>query len=330
MSVLTSLQRAGKLLKTAGEELIADEGLRKAAALTYYSAFSIVPLLFVAVAVAGFLLDDPRAVDRVVGRVTDFAGSDVGEIIETLLERVRSQRGGTLSIGLVLAAFSASSVFQQVQSVLSTVFDVPEEQRRSGVLGWLVKRAVGVVAPIVLAVAALTPIVAVGAATWLIGLVPESLGWLAAGMQFGIPMVSMLMLMLMVGVSFQALTVVGVPWRAALRGGATTALIGLTASWLVGMYLSQVGSTGTLGALGGVAILLLFFDVMWVVYLFGAEVTKVYGDSLRYGDIAAPQDRLPDDLTRSGDDPDGDQAGRSGVLPFLVGILVGWATSRRR
>ena len=67
--------------------------------------------------------------------------TDVGETFESLLATVREQRGGTLWIGLILAAFTSSTVFQQVQGVLAAIFHVPETKRRTGPVGWLVSRA---------------------------------------------------------------------------------------------------------------------------------------------------------------------------------------------
>ena len=105
--------------------------------------------------------------------------------------------------------------------------------------------------------------------------------------------------------------------------------LGLTAAFLVGLYLNTVGPTGTLGALGGVAILLLFFSLMWVVYLFGAEVTKVYADYLEYGDIRQPVERGSDrDVRPVGRIVPTDTANGSWTVAFSTGAVLGFLMGR--
>jgi membrane protein len=300
---------------------------RLGAALSYYTIFSLIPLMFLVLAIAGFVFRDPSVVDRLVRQVAEVAGSQVGKTFESMVTLARDQRGGTLSIGLVLAAYSASGIFQQVQSVLGVVFDIAPERRRKGAVGWLIKRSVALVSAVGFAILAFTPIVAVGAVGWLINLLPEGLSRLDPVLRLGVPIVSLLVLMAVVGLSYQVLTSARIPWTAAWRGGAATAIVGLVAAFVVGTYLTRFGGSGTLGALGGLAILLFFFGLMWTVYLFGAEVTQVYARSLSGEPPVRPsRARAPQETAE--DEADG-RLSASGVLSFLVGLVIGLSGRRR-
>lgn len=326
------LLRIVAIVKAAGKEFVVDHGPRLAAALSYYTVFSLVPLLFVVASIAGFILDDPDALREAVAQVTDVAGEEVGSTIESLLESVRDQRAGTLSIGLLIAAFTAANIFQQVQSVLAAIFHVPESKRHTGAIGWVTRRAIGVASTLVIAILVFTPIVAVAAIEFLVDLLPDSLSALEALMRLGIPAVSFVMLIAVSGLTLQALTPVAIPWKAAVRGGATTALTGLTAASLVGIYLSRAAGAGTLGALGGAAILLFFFYLLLIVFVFGAEVTKVYADYLVYGDVVAPSDR-PHPPTAAVAQSSAEAASQKpadrGVGAFIAGLAIGWAARRK-
>lgn len=315
-----------EILKAAAKEFGADNGGRLGAALTYYTVFALVPLLFLMVAVAGFVFDDQVAVTQAVAEISQIAGNDLGQVLGNLLEAVREQRQGALSIGLLLAAFSASTLFQQVQGVLNVLFDVPKEQRRSGIGGWIVNRLIAVSSAVVLAVVVLVPVAAVGAIGWVVSLVPESLSWLAVVARIAIPLLAFLMLSTVVGLTFQVLTPVKIAWTPALRGGVATAFVGLVAAFLVGIYLDQAGSTGTLGALGGVAIVLFFFNLMWIVYIFGGEVTKVYADYLEHGDVVVPSERPPSPVS-----PPTASAGvkDAGIKALVIGLMIGWFGRRK-
>jgi membrane protein len=325
----TALLRGIAMVRAGAHGFVADRVPRSAAALSFYSLFSLVPLLFLLAAVAGFVFRDPGAVEEVVSQVTDVAGEEIGDTIESLLDTVRAQRGSALSIGLVLAVFSASSVFQQTQAVLSVIFRVPEERRRTGAVGWLVRRGIGAASAVGLALAAFTPIAAVGAIESVIGLIPDDLAWLRHLLRFGVPVVSVLVLMGVAGLTFQVLTAIEIPWKAAVRGGGVTAILGSAAASLVGIYLAQASSTGTLGALGGVAILLVFFNVLWVVYLFGAEITKVYADYLVLGEIEHPSTREQEILPAPKAPEESPAETRTGLTALLAGMAIGWLARRR-
>ena len=330
-----AVQRVVAILKAAAKEFGIDGGLRIAASLSYYTIFSLVPLMLLVVSIAGFVFDDPALAEDLVREVTDVAGAEVGGVLDSLLEQVAEDRAGTLSLGLVLAVFFASGIFQQVQAVLSGIFHIPRDQRRTGVIGWLVKRGIALVSAVVRAVLVFAPIVAVAAIDGLVSLLPDAVGWLEPVLRLGVPIVSLLLLMVVVGITFQAMTSIGIPWKAAVRGGATTALVGLTAAFLVGLYLTRAGSTGTLGVLGGVAILLFFFNLMWAVYVFGAEVTKVYADYLEHGDVQLPHERdgavraVPFDGGRLSSESGEPSARKAGMLGLVVGAVLGWSARRR-
>ena len=295
--------------------------------------FSLVPLLFVVASDCRFHLGRPRCAPRCGGSGHRRCRAEVGSTIESLLESVRDERAGTLSIGLLIAAFTASNIFQQVQSVLAAIFHVPEAKRRTGAVGWVMRRAIGVVSTLVIATLVFTPIVAVAAIEFLVDLLPESLSALEAVLRLGIPAVSLAMLIGVAGLTLQALTPVAIPWKAAVRGGATTALTGLTAASLVGIYLSRAAGTGTLGALGGAAILLFFFYLLLIVFVFGAEVTKVYADYLVHGDVVPPSERTAgpaDPVTAASLGISAEaQPAKQGLGAFVVGLAIGWLARRK-
>jgi membrane protein len=318
------------IVKAAVKEFGVDNAGRKGAALSYYTIFSLVPLLFLVVAIAGFVFADEDLVDDLVADAGEIAGAEVASILESLVVQVKDQAAGALSIGLLLSAFSASAIFQQVQAVLAEIFHVPKDERRSGVVGWLFKRGVALVSALVLAVLAFTPIVAVAAVGWIAGLVSGVPG-LEALIRLGVPLASLVVLMGVVGLSFQVLTPVEIPWKAAVRGGVATALVGLVAAWGVGQYLSRAGGGGTLGVLGGFAVLLIFFNLMWLVFLLGAEVTKTYADYLRYGTIMQPSERSESQF--SDDEPkqvEVTPAPLGTVAALFAGLGLGLAARRRR
>lgn len=352
-----------EILKTAGVEFGEDKAGRQAAALAYYTLFSLVPLLFVAVAVTAITLGPPRdalplnpetgqvdcgrvtnvplapgsdrPLDRLVVQLDDVAGESVSNPVREIICQARENAGTSLSLGLAVAAFTASGIFLQVQGVLNWIFHVPDE-RVKGIVATIRKRLVALVAAIVLAALVIVPVVAVGAIQFLIGLLPIGSEWLAVPLSLAVPLVSLAVLVATVGLTFRVLTSAQIPWKAARRGGATTALAGLVAAFLVGQYLGTFTSgSSTFGVLGGLAILLFFFNLMWAVYLFGAEITKVYADYLDFGDVVPPHERAESRFVESVENSLRTEARKSppgtvnaSVFAFVAGLVLGWRKRR--
>lgn len=348
------IRRLVTMLVTAGKEFGHDRSGRMAAALSYYTIFSLVPLLFVAVATTAIVLgpatadlpadcsligdrplpiDSDRPLDQLVVQLDEVAGSSVSEPVRMLLCSARQNAGASLSIGLVVVAFAASGIFLQVQGVLNRVFHVPDE-RVKGVFGLLYRRLVALASALVLAVLVFTPVAAVGAVQFVGELIPGRLAWVRGLLGLGVPLVSFVLLVFVVALTFRALTAATIPWRAARRGGVFTAVAGLAAAFGVGTYLGRVvPASATFGALGGIAILLFFFNLMWVVYVFGAELTKVYADYLEHGDIRLPHERgagrfagssTADETSRPDSAGRDDRLVEVGVFAFAVGLVLGW------
>lgn len=325
-------KRTFEILRAAGKEFGRDNAGRMAAGLSYYTIFSLVPLLFLVMAVAGLVSaaageDETSYTDDLIAQVDDVTGEEVAGSLNDIVEVIERDAPGALSIGIVLAIFSASTIFTHVQGVLSVVFHVPDDRKRTGPIGFLVKRGIGAMSALVLALLALTPIAAIA----VVGLVPDDLGWIKTVSQSVGPLIALLILMAVVGLTFQFMTSVIIPWKAAMRGGIATAIVGLVSAFLVGIYLSNFGGAGALGALGGAAILLFFFNLMWAVYLFGAEVTKVYADYVEHGDIAQPSERhmrasaAPPETSYQSEE----SVAKAGAIAFIMGAALGWLGRRR-
>lgn len=343
-------KRIFEILKTAGQEFGADQAGRYAAALSYYTLFSLIPILFLAVAVVGFVSSDSAVVgadcdlvtavvigpdvsnplDRGIRQVRDVAGSQIADQFARLTCLAAEYRSGALIIGIALSAFSASTIFLQMQGVLNQIFHIPEE-KTTGLGNVVRQRAIALGAALLLAVLVLVPIVAVGAVDLIQDLV--DLPWLRRVIAVGVPLTSLVVLVVVTGLTFQILTRTHIPWQAARRGGLFTAAIGLLGAFGVGLYLRGPGSGGALGALGGLAILLFFFNLMWVIYLFGAEVTKVYVDLLQHGDLMQPSERaraLERARWEASRSRGSEAPARTGMTAFLIGLVTGWVAGRRR
>src|ERR1044071_9257129 len=114
------------LLKETYHDWSEDKASRLAAALAYYTAFSIAPLLLISIAVAGLVFGREAAQGQIFAQLNGLLGSDGASAIQTGIANSNKAGAGTLSaiIGLATLIWSASSLFGQLQEALNTIWEV--------------------------------------------------------------------------------------------------------------------------------------------------------------------------------------------------------------
>jgi len=324
--IKTNLKLAYDVIVAAGKEFGADRVSRMAAAVAYRTMFALAPLFLLAVSIFGLVLgnnDDARA--EVLMRVRQFAGPEVQGALETFIGSVEVAGGTAALLGIVLLFWTASSLFIEIQADLNDIFHVPQEEV-SGVKGFVRKRLLGFLWVLGVGIALI--------AIWLVNAVWRFFGdeILPAGVErvhfvVGLlaPLVSVILLPFLLALFFRTMSAVRLRWRAIWWGSFFTSVGFLAAAYGVGLYFSWEGDSVNKAAAALFVILLLAF-VMAAVFLFGAEVTKVYGDYLARGEVKPPSAReqyRPEVVVSQPDRP----IPLAALFAFVAGLFVGW---RRR
>ena len=308
-----------EIFKSAGKQYGIDRVNRMAAAVAYRTMFALAPLLLVAVAVLGVFVGDVEARGEILETVTRVAGETVADALEDFLRSVSQSSSVAGIVGFVLLLWTSSSLFMELQNNLNDIFDVPYEQT-NGVMGFIVKRGLGFLWALSLGLLLV--------AIWLVNslwqfvddFLPPAFAPVHDVVSYVAPAASILILPFLFALIFQSLTRVKVRWRAIWWGSAFTAVVFLLATYGAGLYFRLAGPTAA-GIAGSIFVILLLAYVLSAVFLFGAEVTKVYdsyldGVSLRFLD----EDVVPDGIV---DRPE-PALPLAAVLAFLGGLFVGW------
>src|SRR4051812_33307959 len=101
------------LVKKTFQDWLDDEVPTLAAALSYYTVFSIAPLLLIAVAVAGLVFGEEAARGNIQNQLTGLVGSSSAQTVQSMMVNARKPSAGIVAtvIGLLALAFGASGVF---------------------------------------------------------------------------------------------------------------------------------------------------------------------------------------------------------------------------
>src|SRR3954463_15411311 len=133
------LRRLGTVLSKTVNAWIDDRAQSMGAALSYYTVFSIAPLLLIAISVAGLVFGQDAAQGAVVDQLQGLIGQSGAQAIQDLLKNVSKPSQGIIATvtGVVVLVIGATSVFAELQDDLNRIWEAPARPKMSGWWAWL-------------------------------------------------------------------------------------------------------------------------------------------------------------------------------------------------
>jgi membrane protein len=259
----------------------ADDGAPSmGAAISYYTVFSLAPLLVIMIAVAGGLFGREAVQGRISAQLSGLIGPQGAGFVEALVAAASNTDKGLIAAmaSLVVLAVGATSVFAELQSALDRIWQVPGSKKRSGV--WPTVRARLMSFGLVLGLAfVLMASLVVSTGLAFLGT------FAAAALPGGAPLlhglniaVSLGLFTLLFAMIFKLLPSTAIAWRDVWAGAFVTALLFEAGKLLIGLYIGRSGMTETFAAAGSLVVLLAWVYYAAQIFLLGAEFTKVYAD----------------------------------------------------
>lgn len=125
-SSMKYLTTAWGLTKQTFKEWSDDKAPRLGAALSYYTVFSLAPVLILVISIAGLAFGKDAAEGRIVGELQGLLGNEGAEVIQTMLAKASHPAKGIISavIGVITLLLGATGVLIELQDALNTVWKV--------------------------------------------------------------------------------------------------------------------------------------------------------------------------------------------------------------
>jgi membrane protein len=267
------------LVKDAYTEWSADNAFRLSASLSYYTVFSIAPLLVLTMTVIGLVFGQEAAQSEVMGQVRGLMGKEVGATIESMVGGSQDRGSGIFAslISLVTLLLGASGVFVELQDSMNIIWDAPARQSSgiwSFVKGRLLSFAMVIGIGFLLLVSLVLSAALSAMAEYFTPVLPEPLsGWMLPAIHFA---VSLAIIALLFALMFKVLPDVQNRWRDVWPGAIVTALLFTVGKFAIGLYLGRSGVASSYGAAASFILLLLWVYYSSLILFFGAELTQVY------------------------------------------------------
>jgi membrane protein len=338
------MKKLWKPLWTLGREAAsswsADYAPSMGAALSYYTLFSVAPLLLIVISIAGIVFGPDAARGEIYDQLRDLMGPQGAAAIEKLLQNVNQPREGAIAatIGVVILLLGATSVFGELQNDLDRIWRAPA-QLKSGLWNMLRTRLLsfGMILGIAfLLMVSLVVSAALAALSKWWG--PAFAGWKLLAHFIDIA-ASFGLMTLVFAMIYKVMPRVRIQWRDVWIGAAVTALLFAVGKTLIGLYLGRSSIASGFGAAGSLVVVMVWVYYSAQIFLLGAEFTRAYAHT--HGSRQFEAQDAPPMLHRP--EPAPAPARRQGPLarldekPLLslsvaaaVGVLAGVLTALKR
>lgn len=261
-----------ELLKRTLKDFSKDDMTTYASALAYRGIFSLFPFLLFFIAMLG-MLDLQDFFTWLREQVSLVLPPDALNLVNPVIDQLQNQKSGVLSVGILVALWSASIGIRSLMNAMNRAYDVEEGRPTWKLMLLSVGYTIG-----------LAIILLCAAALMIIG--PQVMEWLAD--QVGLkdivvtlwtwlrwPVIVFLM-MLVVAVLYYVTPDVEQRFRFITPGSVVAVIVWIAASIAFGIYVQNFGNyDATYGSIGAVIVLLLYFYISAAVLLFGAEMNAV-------------------------------------------------------
>jgi len=250
-----------------------DPTLRFGAGLAYYTAFAVVPLVFVVVEVATSILGRSAAEGLVLEQVQRLTGDQGAQAVGHLLESWQKTGTGWLARVVEVAAlfFALAGAFDVLQDALNCIWGV-EPKRAGGVVSQFRRRFLSILGVLgtsfLLLVSLVLTAMAEGLTSHLPGSPPVNRSFVGV--------ISFALVAVLYAMIFKLLPKAKVAWADVWIGAAVTAVLFFVGRWFVLLYLGKTLIVSLYGSAGPLVVILLWAFYSAQVLLFGAEFTAVY------------------------------------------------------
>jgi membrane protein len=265
-----------RLLSITYNKWLEDKVPRLGAALAYYAAFSIAPLLILLMEIVGFFYKGDT-LPRIQSQISMMAGDNAAEAIVAVIKGVQSAGGtGTATIlSVVTLLFGATGMFGQLQDAMNTIWEVTPKPRRfwSDILR---TRFLSFLMIVAFSAVMLVSLVATTFLATVSKYFQQMLPFTASLwpiVDFGI---SFALTSLLFAAIFKILPDVDIAWNDVWLGAAATALLFAIGKIGIGLYLGRISFNSAYGAAGSFLVLLAWVYYSAQILFFGAEFTWVY------------------------------------------------------
>lgn len=271
-----------ELLKETMSEFIGDNAIKLSASLSYYTIFSLPPLLIIIISLCGFFFGADAVNGEVFLHIRGLIGNASAMQIQDALKNIKLSSNNQLvtSIGVIILFISASGVFAEIQDSINFIWRIKAKPNH-GIIKFVKNRItsffmIGSVGSILLMSLIINSLVDL-LNEELIKYFPIETIYIFTILNF---IIVFIIITLFFTLIFRVLPDGKIVLKVCIIGASFTAVLFMIGKFLIGAYLRNSAIANIYGAAGSVIVILAWVYYSAIILYFGAEFTKVYARSI--------------------------------------------------
>jgi membrane protein len=248
------------------------------AALSYYTLFSLAPILIVAMSIAGLAFGAEAVRGEIVGQIDGLVGHDGAVAVQAMLEgasKPSSSIPATI-IGVITFFLGATGAFLELQTALNAIWRVKPKVSPNFLRALVIDRLISFGLVVAVGFLLLTSLLVSAGLAALDKYMGQAFPGVAIVWQALNVLVSLGVISVMFAMIYKLLPDVDLAWSDVWVGGLVTAGLFTLGKLLIGLYLGTSSLASSYGAAGSVIVLLVWVYYSAQVVLLGAEFTREY------------------------------------------------------
>jgi membrane protein len=278
MKPLTFPRKIKYLFTETFHEFIDDNAIKLSASLSYYTIFSLPPLLIIIISLCGYFFGAEAVRGEVFWQINGLVGNAAAMQIQEAIKNVTLSNSSTFAttIGIIVLLIGASGVFSEIQDSINFIWGIRAKPKR-GIIKFLKNRlmsfsmigSVGFLLLVGLIVNSIMDVLNTKLATYF----PKDTVHLFYVINL---LIVFIIITLLFTVIFRTLPDGKVVLRDCLIGASFTAVLFMLGKFAIGAYLGSSAIASVYGAAGSVILILVWIYYSAIILYFGAEFTKVF------------------------------------------------------
>ncbi|MFK7934021.1 MAG: YihY/virulence factor BrkB family protein [Saprospiraceae bacterium] len=282
---MKSLRFYWNLLLESFNKFSEDNIMGQAAALSYYTIFSLPPMLLVIMYTTTIFYDKAEIQRAIFTQISELVGADGATQLSNTLDKVGLFEGDwwQTAIGIGALLFTSTTVFVTIQNALNNIFRVKPKPR----LGWLKMATdrlisfttllgIAFILLVSLSINAIVSAFGEYLSQWL----PDISLLFVSIINFFLPLI---IITLLFALLFKYLPDAKLDWSETWIGAVITAILFTVGKYAIAFYIGNSETANLYDAAGSVLVIMVWVFYASAIFLFGAVFTYVYAKALSDG-----------------------------------------------
>lgn len=284
------MKRLFTFLKQVVKEFSDNSVVKYSAALSYYTIFSLAPMLIIIIAVSGFFFGKEAIQGEVYTQIKDFVGGDAALQIQSMIQNTQFTKGSPIAtlISIIALVIGGTGIFGEVQDSLNKIWGLKIKTKKAWwklILNRLISFSLIISLGFVLIVSLLL--------NALLAVIGSRLNNIFSGnervfiflinyiLSFGITV-------LLFTVIFKVLPDARIKWKDVFIGAIITAFLFVIGKWGISYYLGRNNMSNVYGTAGSIIVIMVWTYYSSLILYLGSIFTKIYAKE--YGGKIRPND----------------------------------------